>query len=425
MKLWHTQNQGFSLLEVLAAVAILGLITVPLFSAFSSSSVISTQGYEVRGSTAIAENIAEEFEVMNFDHWFGHDTIYPPTITNGDGSTVQGVFLTQTDTGEYVEATTPPTDGAALYEIAFSAVSFDHTVLDAVVTLNAAGNFYEVNSAEVVQHTPYEYSFVQSRSPASQDPDQVSWNEFLLAAATHGYDTTRFTKDKIQSERVVELILTVDDTDRIHANLKFQYQYTFPLAEGVVEEGVPIGIQNTVFQWENAGKDAEITPTEGVAMPDVSAGETFPNFYLKLYPWYYNTVQGEQITLRNEENLPLTVAIVKQRDPLLSDAAWVDYEDDYHGQVRLYERTEGAATVLSNLNLHGNTGAVLPRWFFLPYVGIVQQPAKPFDGEASLVSVAQENRLYEMTVDLYPRRSNGTTDWSAGPIHTLQVSNLQ
>lgn len=59
MKTKLNKDKGFTLLEVLAGVAILGLISVPLLTYFTQSIVTAGESREMREKTAIASSLME------------------------------------------------------------------------------------------------------------------------------------------------------------------------------------------------------------------------------------------------------------------------------------------------------------------------------------------------------------------------------
>lgn len=59
---WLKDDSGFSLIEVICAVAILALVTLPLINYFTYSSIRTIDGREQQTATMAAENVMEELE---------------------------------------------------------------------------------------------------------------------------------------------------------------------------------------------------------------------------------------------------------------------------------------------------------------------------------------------------------------------------
>lgn len=55
-------NQGFSLVEVVIAIAILAIVALPLFSAFAQSAKTNAKAREIMNATNLAQNIVEEIK---------------------------------------------------------------------------------------------------------------------------------------------------------------------------------------------------------------------------------------------------------------------------------------------------------------------------------------------------------------------------
>ena len=62
---WSTDDGGFSLIEVILAVAILALMTLPILNYFTNSSLRTIDGRDKQTATMAAENVMEELSIFS------------------------------------------------------------------------------------------------------------------------------------------------------------------------------------------------------------------------------------------------------------------------------------------------------------------------------------------------------------------------
>lgn len=61
------QNKGFTLIEVLIAITILGIIVIPLLHAFVTSANVNAKSKRIMDATTLAQNIMEEFKASSLE----------------------------------------------------------------------------------------------------------------------------------------------------------------------------------------------------------------------------------------------------------------------------------------------------------------------------------------------------------------------
>lgn len=140
-------HRGFSLVELLIAVTMLGIIAAPLLHAFVTSAQIARKSYDMGELTLAAQTAAELVEADNMA------SIAAKAQKNG---------------GTYVY-TIPNVDGRDRF--------------DARITLDPA-KYSSVNSVEITQYSPMDAVFSQTGGGA--DPDAEGMDKLLALAA--GYE---------------------------------------------------------------------------------------------------------------------------------------------------------------------------------------------------------------------------------------------
>lgn len=80
----NLNNRGFSLVEILIAVAILVLCAVPLLKAFVTSAQTNARARQNLNATTLAENIMEEIKAAGVEGY---------GVKSGDTVTIDGVDL--------------------------------------------------------------------------------------------------------------------------------------------------------------------------------------------------------------------------------------------------------------------------------------------------------------------------------------------
>lgn len=103
-------NKGFSLIEVLIAVAILAIVSLPILKAFSTSAMVNRNARRQENANTAATAITEQFKSMTLDRLlekYGDTTKYglgekaTDEGETGDGSYKEKAYIYDEDTGRY------------------------------------------------------------------------------------------------------------------------------------------------------------------------------------------------------------------------------------------------------------------------------------------------------------------------------------
>ncbi len=420
-------------MELIITVAMLALIVLPLSSLFFSSSQLNIRSAELGDINLITENITEQFEAMDFDSWLSSETPTPPEINNGLGvNTVGGTFLMVDPTSGNYEPLSDTTPLTAPYRIEYTGMSAGYDRFNAVVTLDpgmVGDNYGDINALELFDTPDIDYIGLQSYEPP-QNPDMLSWYDFLDEARAAGYDVLdeEAFRARVNSTRQISVNFSTavpegETESKLYATIKFSYDYSFPVA--LTTETILEGVVGTTFEWETG---TNITPPDVYLLPEVGieipTADTAPNIMFMFYPWYEN---GDTVEINNSENMPFTLAVVKQKIPQMSDVD-LDVAEATPGlnrKIELIESTSGGtpvATILSNFHKSFSvSGSDLTT---VDYLYTFNSGSSTLD-IGDLSSFAPIERIYTITVEIYPEQADGSTDYTQDPLYTFSTTNLQ
>jgi prepilin-type N-terminal cleavage/methylation domain-containing protein len=93
-KAQSNKNAGFSLVEVLIAMAVLAVISLPILSAFSNAARINSKARREENANTVAQDVAEQFKSLSIDeltqmysgNWNESEGVYQFAVTNPTGS---------------------------------------------------------------------------------------------------------------------------------------------------------------------------------------------------------------------------------------------------------------------------------------------------------------------------------------------------
>lgn len=351
-----SNNRGFSLVELLVAIVILGLVVVPLLHAFITAAVTSAKSRQAGAATTAAQNAVEVIQANTVD-----------AILRGKPETVADLF----------GATSAVWDDDVL---TLTGVSSGDRQFDLDITLNPDA-YVAVNEIPITQFTSMDAVYTQDSAGA--DPDTQAENLF----------NGRYPSAEITGRsRTLRMALTRQDGSegkkRVQISLWFEYLFRFRdtrIVDGVEESysGSESVRSNTYTLLPG---DYQIEEDEKVSV------------YVFFSPYYQGGSPNDTIEIDNKSNQPCKLFLVKQKTP--GTAAG---EATYQSKVILREKHAGdsdpfAATIFSNVGVNLNTDMGLHYQYFR-YDGAFREDGS-FSGE--LVDRQPEDRLYNVQVEVYP-----------------------
>ncbi len=314
-------NKGFSLLELLIAVAVLAIVIVPMLRGFVSSYRVNARSRRLMRATTLAQDEMEIFEKEKLEDLLVMED------TDSSGNKTARYDVTKTPTlktgadGKQQEHFT--------YQFKREGVindrSDDREMFDVVVTLNptvapdgSTGGAYEtanttdllimnsvsgVDSATYIQRIRNEVNAngadeeVYKLYTVRQNPDSATAGSWT--ASMFGQEMTRKITLKIEQENQAGVMTTVAkvryDYKTNYANVPNEYrEYTtkdktiFNNAQTLDEQGNPIGLKSVYLYYAPRYNDAAMETVIG------------------------KHISPDEIVIENKDKLPVNIYIIRQ-----------------------------------------------------------------------------------------------------------------
>ena len=392
-KLKKIDNAGFSLVELLVAVVILGLIVAPLLHTFVTASDTAARSRKMGDATLASQNIAETIEAN--------------------------------DLSSFVGSVSPDENGK--YTVSMDGVQAGKSTFKAQVTLDPQTSgtespFQSINAEEITDYSNMDAVFAQSQD-AADDPDQISLANFNAYAATY----TRAPNDTPAVSRLIAMTLSKEsgkESGKVYAKLVYTYTYTFTSIT-ISSDGSNVPTPQTFTDKQTY----ELFP-QGFS----TAKSEGPNIYLLYNPWYGGDMLGDcdkktdstynkvdVVLVENADDIPFRFFLVKQR----SSAVTSEKEGQYSADIILKESDSAVyrSTVFSNVNedVTGTSASRIANVRFKLQSGAYKYTLFTSSITGDLVSKSARNRIYQVTIKIYP---SGTTDYTT-PLCTFTTTKLQ
>lgn len=237
MKRLKKNNKGFSLVELIAAVAILAVVVTPLLHSFVTSTTVSSRATQISETTLAGKNILEAVDARPISEWQQiSDTNLASELLSSSVSTAS---ITPIGKYNYLgNLETEESDGG--FEIGIQNIKAGNALYDAKVEFsrgdkeltytNSEGNtvpstsngLYIINDKEIAKYSSMDGVFCQSYINTA-NPD-VLVDE---AYETKSKIDATFSKNYLYKERQITLEAYKDDSGLIWATLTYTYQFTY------------------------------------------------------------------------------------------------------------------------------------------------------------------------------------------------------
>lgn len=297
-------NKGFSLIEIIVAVAILAIIVLPLLNAFVASSKMNAMSKNKLMAIEIAKNIMEEVKGYNLADIarLGDPSITSPTIFGNTGfneldfDASSNKYITATDKSLKQNPTTGNYDfypkSNEKYFFYLKNITRDRFKANALITVSKPS--ISVDNVSKITPVNTNKDILIDATLSESDVANKMLNDSLL---------NNSVRQKVSANSLRrEIILTVTETDIVTVKTSFNYY-----VDGITS---PItGLSDLRTDFSDSPKDE------------------LRSIYIFLEPWG-NSTGEDKIIINNPSNKEFKVYIVKQEmGSLNSKKVVVDVKD--------------------------------------------------------------------------------------------------
>ncbi len=235
MKRLKKNNKGFSLVELIAAVAILAVVVTPLLHSFVTSSKVSNRATEISEATLAGKNILETVDARPLSEFQQVSDSNSAAMLLGDdssGTTITPIGQLDIDgdivpdeKGGFDVALQNVKVGNALYD---AKVEFSRGDEDAQFTVNGetknstSHGLYLINGEKIAKYSGMDGVFCQTFYKTG-NPDYMVDEVYKTEAKTN----VKMPADYISRQRFIRLEAYKDSDGLVWARLSYTYQFKY------------------------------------------------------------------------------------------------------------------------------------------------------------------------------------------------------
>lgn len=425
----QNNNKGFSLIELLVAIAILAVVTVPLLNSFLSAARTNTKAKKVMEATTVAQNLFEELKASDLNGYLTADT----------ANTTKGTFPTSpSDLTPIKDA-----DGNVIYKYTRK---FDN------IAFNGRNFYGEV----ILDPTDYTTKMGAVSGAATNYNSQPFSKLSGLSKATNAFYIQPVDQE-IAAAKLLDLNHYQDVLDTMSRciTLSVEHDESSNLSKVFV---------TVTYKDERPGETGAVTAVDNQEIYNNSAEitNTLSNLFVCFYPMYNNysstdrTHPKETIIVNNLSNYQMGVYLVKQtgrddapvysaRKPFYSIGLTVNEKlrtNDDESTVAVpfrMKKKDGSGemvpnvitSIVSNLTYYTdvnssqiqltylNNGAAPPANSH----GITSADLLALEnGKADLTRASSRQNIYKVTINVYDKKDAGVYE---GLLTTMEGTKIQ
>lgn len=398
------ESKGLTLVELVVAIAILGIIVSPILHAFTTSQTIENKARRLSEATDAAQNIQEVIDSVSVANFL--ETDESKELLGYDSKE----SLVDDETGFNYAVIKGLESGKSTYD---AKVVFGTRSIDPVPVEDDIFEF--INQMEIADYSDPDGTFAQPYLE-SANPDKVAEDYFRAA-----------TNNKAINQKTREIIIDVtkegteaDDSLKIFINVTYHYEFIYRI-QNTDDAGVGTG------QYRPALYEKDIVYSVIPAGASKHPDGTPVSCYVMYYPQYGTDAVPikDMITINNLEDLPVKLLIVKQFPmvPVYDDEGQIEnyvemdkftldrLETTYKCEIKEYHSPtfdlagNGQKMTYTNarINLatYGDTNVEIESVSFKMFSDYRERTRTGLIKDGSIISTSKKNRLYDVAIYLY------------------------
>lgn len=338
------KNAGFSLLEILIAVTILAIITIPMLHMFVTSAKINGKSRITLRATVLAQDVVEGLKAYHIDEIKDQFNkaedfeLLNASIIAGDCEFKEDTDREKSENGTDADGNPKP----GIYYFILKNAKLENSKFDVLISVDATGY---VEGTSSTKHDSYlntsEVAKVASTEKNSAYTQEARWLDSMhreilkeikdkLGVPTSAQD---FNVAGLSYKRTINIKLYDDGTyvndegnviTKTNAMIYYMYEFSY-------------GGRSYTYSYPDAGD------------PDPCGNFEGNNFYLFYYPLY--GAETDKIVFHCDQTKPLNLYIAKQADKTLSDTELNKAENTYKAVVNVQDVLKDHFTIHTNLGI--------------------------------------------------------------------------
>ena len=399
-------DRGFTLLELIIAMAIFAVITIPIMNMFSKSAELNGKARRVQNTNDAASSIAETIKAVDLEK----DLL----LTGKNDSTVpDSAKLTSLFSADGVIGT-PTIDSNGKLSFQLSGVPSGGRKFDAAITLDPASSQYFIdrNNESITTAQNVTQYYAESKNAGTTPYDKAVSDVVPVG------DTVNSHLRKIN----VRFDLKTEGGKQV-VNAKVTYKYTINYDHYNYDSVTDTGY------WSSAvgTKDIDVYSAK-ILIYDNTDGKDHPiSFFLFYNPDYTGTgYPKDQITIENPDKLTGGVYVIKQKEEGLTHSkengysAWIDLSEP-HSVTGKMNLTLGTNINISHVDdTYGNklSGNYLVR------NKVSNTVVRTMEPKGDYIASSDYDRVYAYTVKVYDP-TGAEHDDSETPVYEISGVRLR
>ncbi len=417
-------NRGLSLIEVLVAVMILGIIVTPFLHSFITAANANSDAKQIHKATVVAQSVMEGFKAEDLEELAlqfnypgeGFYVLASGRIGDGtnvaalarelrwDGSNYQSVVKYEdpslsalADKRPGVTASSYSADMGAtseflgqaggVYYFTIEDVKEDVSSYDVLVKLDATD--YRAGGSVEAAHRYNDVKLTQLPViDLDQDAMSVQKEVYTDAAVAHFLAThTGITEAQLRADMTRVITITVD---RIPVGTEYKTTVT----------------TEYLYSYQSGSEIWKAPKKTQTSFDSLETGKDLRSVYLYYYPLYKNGAARDQIIFVNNNRVPLDFYLMKQASSTVTN----ENEEQYMMQLDFKETGATEATMATGLytnlpyNLTSGSKVAVPLYAVTLNGGTINLSNITSE---NLLEDKVEDRMFDIEVSVYERGAAG------------------